>query len=125
MLEEGGSGPYNAVGAEDPYRAKPFLEGLIDATGSQSTLTWVDWKWLRNVESNIPSYGPWYGAGPISFMQINNDRALATGLTFRPIAETAKDMIAKFPERGFPERWRGGLDLSREAAVLQKWHAEG
>lgn len=124
MLEEGGGGPYNAVGAEEPYRARPLLEGIRDATGSTSTLTWIDWEWLRKQESNIPSYAPWYGQGPIPFMQVNNDRALATGLTFRPIEETAKDMISKLDGHTVSEWGRGGLDLETEAALLKKWHAE-
>jgi 2'-hydroxyisoflavone reductase len=123
MLEDGGSGPYNAVGAENPYRARPFLEGIRDATGSKSTLTWVDWEWLRNKEPDIPSYAPWYGAGPIPFMQVNNDRALASGLTFRPIGETARDMIAKLDENGDADGRQGGFDLEQEAALLKKWHA--
>jgi 2'-hydroxyisoflavone reductase len=125
MLEDGsGSGPYNAVGAEEPYRARPLLEGLRDATGSTSTLTWIDWDWIRKERSEDPNYGPWYGAGPIPFMQVNNDRALATGLTFRPIADTAKDMIANLDELPVPERRRAGFDLETEAALLKKWYAE-
>ena len=125
MLEDGsGSGPYNAVGAEEPYRAQPLLEGLSDATGSSSTLTWIDWEWIRKEKSEDPNYGPWYGAGPIPFMQVNNDRALATGLTFRPIADTAKDMIANLDEHPVPEGRRAGFDPETEAALLKKWHAE-
>ena len=124
MLEDGGSGPYNAVGAEEPYRARPLLEGLRDATGSKSTLTWIDWEWIRKEAAGIPSYGPWYGEGPIPFMQVNNDRALATGLTFRPIEQTAQDMIANLSERDASGEWRAGLDLKTEAATLKKWRAE-
>ena len=124
MLEEGGSGPYNAVGAKEPYRAKPLLEHLRDATGSKSKLTWVDWEWLRNEQPEVGGYAPWYGLGPIPFMQVNNDRALATGLTFRPIEDTAKDMIAKLDEHTVREGRQGGLDLETEAALLKKWHAE-
>ena len=122
MLEDGGSGPYNAVGAEDPYRARPFLEGIRDAIDSPSTLTWVDWAWIRNQESRVPGYAPWYGQGPIPFMQVNNDRALASGLTFRPIADTAKDMIANLPDSA-ADNLRAGFDLETEAALLEKWHA--
>jgi len=125
LLEDGnGSGPYNAVGAEEPYRARPLLEGIRDATGSKSTLTWIDWEWLRKEQPDIGGYAPWYGLGPIPFMQVNNDRALATGLTFRPIEETAKDMIAKWDENSDPLLGQGGLDLETEAALLKKWHAE-
>lgn len=125
MLEDGaGSGPYNAVGAEEPYRARPLLEGLVEATGSTSELTWVDWEWIGKQTSEKPNYGPWYGQGPIPFMQVKNDRAMAAGLTFRPIADTAKDMIAKLDEVGEPKYGPGGFDLETEAALLQKWHAE-
>lgn len=123
LLEEGGSGPYNAVGARQPYVAKPFLEGIRYATGSTSELTWVDWAWLRKEKAEIPGYAPWYGQGPIPFMQVNNDRALKAGLTFRPIAETAKDMIANLDERPVDGEWQGGFDLRTEAELLQKWHA--
>lgn len=124
MLEEGGSGPYNAVGAEEPYRARPLLEGIRNATGSKSQLTWVDWEWIRRNTADEPAYAPWYGQGPIPFMQVNNDRALATGLTFRPIGETAKDMIAEFDGQRGSLFGRGGFDLETEAALLKRWHAE-
>jgi len=123
MLEDGGSGPYNAVGAENPYRARPLLERIRDAVGSTSSFTWVDWEWLRNEKAEIPSYSPWLGQGPIPFMQVNNDRALATGLTFRPIEDTAKDMIANLQGVPDKESWRGGFDLETEAALLKKWHS--
>jgi 2'-hydroxyisoflavone reductase len=57
-------------------------------------------------------------------MQVNNDRAMAAGLTFRPIGDTAKDMLAELREHGVPDPWRGGLDPATEAEVLKKWHAE-
>lgn len=124
LLEAGnGSGPYNAVGAEAPYRARPLLEGLIDATGSTSTLTWVDWEWIRGQAPETPNYGPWYGEGPIPFMQVNNDKAMAAGLTFRPIGETANDMIAKLDEDSAASSRPGGFDLETEAQLLAKWHA--
>jgi 2'-hydroxyisoflavone reductase len=124
MLEAGnGSGPYNAVGAEEPYRARPFLEGLVKSTGSRSKLTWVDWEWLRSEVPDVGGYAPWYGQGPIPFMQVNNDRALATGLTFRPIGDTANDMIARLSERQPPKEWRAGLNPVKEAEVLSKWHS--
>ena len=124
LLEDGtGSGPYNAVGAEEPYRARPLLEGLIESTGSTSTLTWVDWEWIRANTTEPVNYGPWYGQGPLPFMQVNNDRAMAAGLTFRPIGDTARDMIAKL-DGTEPRYGPGGFDLDTEAALLRKWHAE-
>jgi len=126
LLEDGnGSGPYNAVGAKDPYRARPLLEGLRDSTGSKSALTWIDWEWIRKETSENPNYGPWYGDGPMPFMQVTNDRAMAAGLTFRPIADTAKDMIANLDQVPVPEGGRrGGFSPETEAELLAKWHSE-
>ena len=53
-------------------------------------------------------------------MQVNNDRALATGLTFRPIEETSKDMVALLNGRGIE---RGGFDYAAEAKLLEEWAA--
>jgi 2'-hydroxyisoflavone reductase len=125
LLEAGnGSGPYNAVGAEQPYRARPLLEGLVEATGSTSTLTWIPWEWIRANTDEKANYGPWYGEGPIPFMQVNNDRATASGLTFRPIAATAKDMIANLDPDQVPKWGRGGFDHETEAVLLKMWHKQ-
>jgi 2'-hydroxyisoflavone reductase len=125
LLEDGtGSGPYNAVGADEPYRAKPMLESIRDATESKSKLTWIGWDWLRKHKPDIGGYAPMYGQGPIPFMQVNNDRALATGLTFRPIEETAKDMIANLDDNKDAIGAQGRLDLETEATLLKSWHAE-
>jgi hypothetical protein len=43
---------------------------------------------------DVSAYAPWCGQDPIPFMQVNIDRALAAGLTLRPIEQTAKDMLA-------------------------------
>ena len=125
LLEDGtGSGPYNAAGGKDPYIARPLLEGLVDSTGSKSTLTWVDWDFIRANTEEQPRYAPWYGVGPIPFMQVTNDRAMAAGLTFRPIEDTAKDMIAEIEAGVESSRGRGGFDMALEAELLKKWHAE-
>lgn len=127
MLEAGtGSGPYNAVGAEDPYIAKPLLETLIEAANSTSTLTWVPWEFINEntPEDERPRYAPWYGPEPIPFMQVNNDRAIEAGLTFRPIADTAKDMIANLKADYVPQWGAGGLSMEKEVELLAKWHAE-
>jgi len=125
LLEAGnGSGPYNAVGAEEPYRARPLLEGLVEALESKSKLTWIPWEWIRENTDETPNYGPWYGLGPIPFMQANNNRAMTAGLTFRPMSDTAKDMMANFKPGYVPKWGRGGFDAETEAKLLEKWHAE-
>jgi 2'-hydroxyisoflavone reductase len=59
------------------------------------------------------------------FSKVDCSRALAQGLTFRPLAETVRDTLAwwyALPEerRAKP---RAGLPPEREAEVLAAWHA--
>jgi 2'-hydroxyisoflavone reductase len=122
MCENGGSGPYNAVGAINPYQAKPLLESLRKITGSKSKLTWVDWEWLLKQTPEPPRYGPWYPEGAIPIMQVNNDRAVASGLSFRPIEKTALDMLALLKDHKIREGRNVGFDPETEAAILKKWH---
>ena len=54
---------------------------------------------------------------------INIQRAVAKGLTFRPLAVTARDTLAWFkaqpPER---QKLKAGITAEREAEVLAAWH---
>ena len=56
-------------------------------------------------------------------MQVTNKRAMAAGLKFRPIGDTANDMIAELESYGEPKWGPGGFSLETEAALLAKWHA--
>lgn len=121
LLERGqATGPYNAVGGVEPYTAGPLLTGLQDALGSTSKLTWVDWDFILERHEQPPMYFPWFPGDASPFMQVNNDRALATGLEFRPIEDTAKDMVSVLDGRGID---RGGFDFATEAELLEAWAA--
>ena len=56
----------------------------------------------------------------------NIDKALAAGLTFRPLATTVADLLAWY--RGLPaERQaevRAGITREKEAELLKAWHAQ-
>ncbi len=124
LLEDGtGSGPYNAVGGAEPYKARPMFESIIEATGSTSTLTFTDWQWLTEQVPQMPNYSPWHGEGPLAFMQVTNERAKTAGLTFKPITQIAEEMIAVLDENDDLPWGPGGFDMETEAALLQKWHA--
>ena len=57
--------------------------------------------------------------------QVDNRRAIAAGLTFRPLATTVTDLLewhrALPAERQAEER--AGMSREREAELLREWHA--
>jgi 2'-hydroxyisoflavone reductase len=98
------------------------------AGAADARLTWVDAAFLdeQKIEewSDLPAWvssrGPAAGFGCASIA-----RAVAAGLRFRPLAETARDTLAWW--RTLPEERRAhpkaGLTPEREAEVLRAWHA--
>src|SRR5690606_11683699 len=66
--------------------------------------------------------GPYAGYG-----QVSNARALAAGLSFRPLATTVADLLAWFGSLPAERQsaLRAGIDRAREAELLRAWHARG
>ena len=70
----------------------------------------------------VPPTGEDGGMGRISIQ-----RALDKGLTFRPLAETARDTLAWFKSlpKERQEKLVAGITTEREAEVLAAWHKTG
>jgi len=55
---------------------------------------------------------------------VNRDKAVAHGLTFRPLAVTARDTLDWYLSKPQDQqRLRRGISAEREAEVLAAWHA--
>ena len=112
MVEAGRSGAFNAT---SPPRAHTF-GSMLDACGA-ADVTWVDDGFLtgHGVEgwSDLPCWIPSAEIDQAAFQLVDVSRAVDAGLTFRPLAETARDV---------PE-WTGkaGLTPEREAELLAAW----
>ena len=70
--------------------------------------------------SDLPLYLPAEQAGTL---QVSIAKALAAGLTLRPLPETVRDTLAWARTRPADHAWRAGLTPEREAEALQAWHA--
>jgi nucleoside-diphosphate-sugar epimerase len=114
LVENERSGPYNAT---SPPNVHTFSSMLRDC-GAEDVV-WVTQEFLaaNDVEgwSDLPCWIPSTDADHAAFQLVPADRAVADGLTFRPLAETARDV---------PE-WTGkaGLSPEREAELLEAWRA--
>jgi 2'-hydroxyisoflavone reductase len=121
--EDRRAGVMNAVGPIAPTDMRRFLAGVAEGVGASPPLTWVDAPFLDGSQVSPWSDLPvWMGKNdPLS--QCSNARAVAAGLTCRPLADTARDTLAWW--RALPEERRGaprtGLTAAREAEVLAAW----
>ncbi len=126
MVENGESGTYNAVGPDKPLTIGPMLEGIRAALNSNAKFTWVNAEFLKQQKVEAWSDMPVWTGDESGMARTSNKRALAKGLTFRPLAETARDTLAWFKSQP-PERQakrKAGLTPEREAEVLAAWHKQ-
>ena len=132
VVENGTTGVFNAAGPRSPLSMAEQLHGIRAAFDGdrEVSLTWVPTDFLTQQKvsawSDMPTWVPrsdpdYPGA------HVDNARAVAAGLTFRPLATTAVDALAWFnaaPEQARAQMLKGaGLDPEREKAVLAAWHA--
>ena len=105
-----------------------MLAGIAGAVGGDARLTWVPTAFLEaekvSAWSDLPVWVPGQGESA-GFARRSIARALAAGLTFRPLATTAADTLAWFRTQPAARqaKLRAGLSGEREAALLARWHA--
>jgi 2'-hydroxyisoflavone reductase len=133
MAEQRAVGVYNAMGPDKPLTMGTLLAGIKDGVGGDAAFVWVPTPVLRahkvqgwmNMPVWVPADGPSAG-----FLRRNNARALAKGLTFRPLPVTARDTLAWHKTRPAEEQarvenaGRAGITAARESEVLTAWAAE-
>ena len=127
MVEQRETGIYNATGPEKTLGVGEMLEGIKTANKSKANFTWVSTDFLQEQKvqpwSDIPVWVPPKGEEG-GMGRINIQRALGKGLTFRPLAETARDTLAWFKSQSAERqaKVKAGLSAEREAEVLAAWH---
>jgi 2'-hydroxyisoflavone reductase len=122
-------GTFNATGPKTPTTIGEMLYGIKSVTTSDARFTWVPAEFLREQQvrawSEMPVWQPAMGA-TLGFMQVNCQKAYAAGLTFRPLADTAKSTLDWYKTRpaAEQEKARAGIAPEKEKAVLAAWHAK-
>jgi len=126
-------GVFNATGPAKAMSMAEMLYGIKAVTTSGAQFTWVPWEFLTEQKirgwSNMPVViqdRPDNGA----FSRRDVSRAIAAGLTFRPLAVTAKDTLDWNKTRpaaelqALAEGKTSGISAEREAQVLAAWKAK-
>jgi 2'-hydroxyisoflavone reductase len=119
-LEANLSGAFNADGRSQPL--PDVLEVMRFVSGSDATFTWATREFL--LEQTVK---PWAGADSLPLwtagdpLGTNIEKALAAGLTHRPLEQTVIDTLEWLRSRGADHVWRSGISAGREAALLEAW----
>jgi len=122
------NGVFNATSPADQLTMGELFDTCKEVSGSDAEFTWVSKAFLEENEvaawSDMPVWVPLEGeeAGH-PYMEVS--RAVAAGLTFRPIAETVRgtlDWWATIPQERLDKPMRSGITAERETELLAKWH---
>src|SRR6266704_51263 len=126
MAENRETGIYNATGPAKPLEIGQMLDEIKDALHSSATFTWLPAEFLQQQKVEAWSDMPVWAGKESGLARTNISRALAKGLTFRPVADTARDTLSWF--KSLPQdrqsEMRAGLTSGREAEVLAAWHKQ-
>lgn len=128
LAEQGSVGVFNATGPASPLGIGTMLETLRPLASTPVRFTWADADFLAEHKvrpwGDLPVWVP-PREGTAGFARVSIQKALASGLTFRPLGETARETLAWHRTRPAPEqaKLRAGLSPEREAEILAALHA--
>jgi 2'-hydroxyisoflavone reductase len=129
MAEARTFGTFNATGPKHPLQMKDMLTGIAAAIHADAQLLWVPTDFLESEKveawSDMPVWVPGRGE-TAGFAKRSIAKALAAGLTFRPLDTTAADTLAWFKQQPAERqaKLRAGLTAAREEEVLSKWKSK-
>jgi 2'-hydroxyisoflavone reductase len=126
MVENRETGIYNATGPAKPLVIGGMLDQIKGAFNSDATFTWVPADFLEQQKVEAWSDMPVWTGDESGMARTSIARALAKGLTFRPLAETARDTLEWFKSQpqDRQSKLRAGLTPEREVEVLAQWRKQ-
>ena len=122
-------GTFNATGPQTPTNIGEMLYGIKSVMTTDAKFVWVPHEFLtaNGVRgwSELPVWLPPVGR-TAGFSRVDCSKAYAAGLTFRPLADTAKDTLTWYHARPAAEqaRLRAGLAPEKEKTVIAAWKAK-
>jgi 2'-hydroxyisoflavone reductase len=123
MAENRETGIYNATGPATPLTMNEMLDRIKNALHSNANFTWLPYEFLKQHNVQAWSDMPVWAGDELGLARTSISRALNKGLTFRPLADTARDTLAwlKSLPQDRQSKMRAGLTPERETEVLAAW----
>ena len=129
-IEKNITGVFNGICPGGMFTMAEMVHGMKAAVWTDAQFTWVGEDFLEANEvqawGHLPVWMPRSEPEVAAFHLVDTDKSVEAGLTFRPLAETARDTVTWHREkRPADYEWgaRGtGIPRSRETELLKKWH---
>ncbi|MGH3105047.1 MAG: SDR family oxidoreductase [Gaiellaceae bacterium] len=131
VAEERRAGPFTATGPMPPVTMGQLLETCRTVSDEDARLLWVAEDFL--LERSVGEWMelPLWVAGDEHFMEADVSRAVAAGLTYRPVEETVRDTLrwadgageTAAPLASGMTIGKAGMEPAREADLLAEWEA--
>jgi 2'-hydroxyisoflavone reductase len=125
MAETRTGGAYNVTGPQHPYTLEFLLTTAQSCFATPANLLRVSEDFLLAHEVrpwiDLPLWIPSSDPDVVGFSRVSIRKALATGLLFRPLAQTLLDTLSWAQSRSPEHTWRAGLSATREAELLTAW----
>jgi 2'-hydroxyisoflavone reductase len=122
MSAEQQTGTYNATGPDYELRMGKLLEECEAVSDGEAQIIWVSEEFLEEsgVEpfTEMPLWVPREYAG---MQAVDCGRAIAAGLTFRPVSQTVRDVL-EWDSTRVEADLAAGLKPERERELLSAWH---
>lgn len=128
LIEQSATGVFNATGPDKPLTFGRLFEECRAAGGSDARPMWADERFLLDAGvtpwMELPLWVPdRTDPAYAGFHRVDLSRAVAAGLSFRPIAETVRDTLAWDATNPADRVRRAGLAPEKERQVLAAWQA--
>ena len=114
------AGPFNLAAPPGHATYGELIDICCELTGNKATPVWVDPTWLAAQDVRQWTEVPLWRTHPGTW-QVDANRAIQAGLTFRPLRETLTDFREAPPPIQHPRRADLGLPPAREATLLARW----
>ena len=122
MIDNKQTGIFNATGPAVPLSMREVLETCSQVAGTPAEFVWVDDDFLlAQGVTPFTDLPLWLPGSAVAMMQVSIAKALAAGLTFRPLAETVADTLAWDNMRLADTQRINGISLQRETELLELW----
>lgn len=131
LMEDGITGTFNAGG---PFPRQATISEMVFGIRA-ATAGDVDWVWVDDYdflsEVRLGAMVPWVmpRGRSLGHTRVDYRKAVAHGLTFRPLAETTRDTLEWWKSDAVPAERRSEprfvLTPEREAEIIEMWRARG